>query len=264
LGEPPSRGPAWVPRSKYLLVIALVALILGALQLSHRAQLPLGELLSGAGGSIFSVGTLTDYMRKYGYASLFGLMALESASTPVPSEVVLPFAGYLVYIGVMNFWVAVGVSTAASLAGASLDYILALWLGRPFVVRLLRIFGLGPKSLDRAEGWFQRSGQWTVFVARFVPGLRTVISLPAGLFEMRFWSFAAMTLAGCFAWSVILVYAGYLAAEGGSVVTGAFSNSSAVVDGLSAIVVGLSIVYVSYFVYGARASGRLSSQTSGS
>jgi membrane protein DedA with SNARE-associated domain len=265
LGESSPRKTTLVPRSKYLLVLALVALFLGSLQLSHSVQIPFGQLFSGVGGSIFSLSSLTDYMTKYGYASLFGLMALESASTPVPSEVVLPFAGYLVYIGVMNFWVAVTVSTVASLVGALLDYFLAFWLGRPFVVRMLRIFRLGPGPLDRAERWFQRSGQWTVFVARFVPGLRTVISLPAGLFEMPIWSFVAMTAAGCFAWSIILIYAGFLAAKGGGAVTNAFASSSTVVDGLSALVAGLSVAYIAYFAYGSRGPGRaVSPQTLGS
>ncbi|MDA4124370.1 MAG: DedA family protein [Thaumarchaeota archaeon] len=243
-----------VPRNKYLLLAATVALAVALLQLAHLAELPFGSWLSGAGGSVLSTASLLDFMRKYGYISLFMLMALESASTPVPSEVVLPFAGYLVSVGVLDFWLALAVSTLASLTGALVDYFLALWLGRPFVLRLLKVFGLGTGSLDRAERWFERSGQWTVFVARFVPAVRTVISLPAGLFEMRLRPFIIFTVAGCLAWAAILIYAGSLA---GAYWNTAFASSSTVIDALSGIVAVIAAAYIAYFVYGAKGSGRM-------
>lgn len=185
-------------------------------------------------------------MTQYGYLSLFALMALESASLPIPSEVVLPLAGYFVKLGVLNFWAAVGVSTAASLAGALVDYFLAKWLGRPFAVGLLRLFRLHRDALDRAEAWFSKSAQWTVFIARFIPGLRTIISLPAGLFEMNLLKFIVMTVAGCFAWSVILVYAGVLA---GSANAGNLGSSPEVIDGISAIFAAVAAGYIGFYTY---------------
>lgn len=237
---------SFVPKSKYLLVLAVLAFALGLFQTANVIQLPFGALFSRLSGSVFSSLSLNDFMAKYGYASLFALMALESASLPIPSEVVLPLAGYFVSIGVLNFWVAVGVSTAASLFGALVDYYLAIWLGRPFVVALLNLFKLHKGALDRAEAWFDRSAQWTVFAARFVPGLRTVISLPAGLFEMKISRFIVMTVAGCFAWSVVLVYAGLLA---GSASTNAFASSPAVIQGLSALVAATAGAYILYYAY---------------
>jgi membrane protein DedA with SNARE-associated domain len=234
----------WIPKNKYLVVIAAVVFIVGVLQATHTVQLPFAVLFSGSTGSIISANTLNDFMTKYGYASLFALMALESASTPIPSEVVLPFAGYLVYTGVFNFWAAVGVSTLAALVGALFDYYLARWLGRPFVVRLLKAFRLHTSSLDRAESWFQRSGEWTVFAARFIPGLRTVISLPAGLFEMDIVPFVVMTVAGCFAWDAILVYVGFLAGPGFS---SALTSSTTFIDDLSALAAAISAAYIGYF-----------------
>jgi membrane protein DedA with SNARE-associated domain len=238
-----------VPRSKYLLVIACALFFVGFLQATDLIELPFGTWFSWLTGSILSSGTLNDFMTKYGYTSVFALMALESASLPIPSEVVLPLAGYFVSLGVLNFWVVVVVSTAASLVGAMVDYFLAKWLGRPFVVSLLGLFRLHRNALDRAEAWFDRSAQWTVFAARFVPGLRTVISLPAGLFEMDFASFVLMTVSGCFAWSVILVYAGLLA---GSPSTTTFATSSTVIDGLSGLVAAMSAAYILYYAYSAR------------
>jgi membrane protein DedA with SNARE-associated domain len=235
-----------VPKNRYLLALAVASLIVGLAQALNLVQIPWGSWFSSLTGSILSSSSLNSFMTKYGYASLFSLMALESASVPIPSEVVLPLAGYFVRQGILDFWLAVVVSTVASLAGALVDYFLAIWLGRPFVVGLLRLFRLHKDVLDRAEAWFGRSAQWTVFAARFVPGLRTVISLPAGLFEMDRVRFVIMTVAGCFAWSVVLVYAGYLA---GSSSTSTFATSSTVMQGLSALVAAASAAYIVYYVY---------------
>lgn len=237
------------PRNRYLLLVAAIAFAVGLMQLTHVLELPFGNLLAGGGGSAISTSSLLKFMKNVGYLSLFILMTLESASLPIPSEVVLPFAGYLVSLGAMEFWIAVAVSTAALLAGALVDYFLALRLGRPFVVRTLKAFGLGSGTLDRAERWFERSGQWTVFVARFVPGLRATISLPAGLFRMGLWPFLSMTTVGSFAWSAILVYAGYVA---GPAWQSAFASSTIIVDSLAAIAAGAGAAYIVYFVLGWR------------
>ena len=243
------RTASFVPRSKYLFVAAIAFLVIGLLQASDVVELPFGAFFSWISGSILSSTTLNSFMMSYGYASVFALMALESASVPVPSEVVLPLAGFFVRAGTLSFWPVVVVSTVASLAGALLDYYLAKWLGRPFVVGLLSLFRLHRTSLDRAEAWFDRSAQWTVLAARFVPGLRTVISLPAGLFEMNVVRFVLMTVVGCFAWSAILVYAGFLA---GNVSGTTFSTSSTVIDGLSALVAVMSAAYILYYIYSGR------------
>jgi membrane protein DedA with SNARE-associated domain len=240
-----------VPKSKYLFTIAVVTFIVGLLQATDVIELPFGAWFSAVSGSLFSSAFLNGFMTKWGYLSLFALMALESASLPVPSEVVLPLAGYFVYAGTMNFWLAVAVSTLASIAGALLDYYLAIWLGRRFVVGVLKLFRLHKDALDGAEGWFQRSGQWTVFAARFIPGLRSIISLPAGLFRVDIWRFVTMTVAGCFAWSVVLVYAGVLAGSSSQAIT-AFASSSVVIDYMSAAVASMSAGYIAYYFLTAR------------
>ena len=242
---------SFVPKNKYLLATAIVLFVVGALQAVDLIELPFGSWFSWLSGSVLSSSTLNGFMSRYGYASVFALMALESASLPIPSEIVLPLAGYFVSTNVLNYWAVVAASTVASLGGALVDYYLAMWLGRPFVVGLLGFFKLRRSELDRAEAWFSRSAQWTVFAARFVPGLRTVISLPAGLFEMNISRFILMTAAGCFVWSAILVYAGVLA---GSPSTTTFATSSTVVDGLSGLVAAMSAAYIVYYVYAERRS----------
>jgi len=237
-----ARGPL-IPRNKYLLVIAILTFAIGFPEAVGVIELPFGAWFSHLTTSIVSSSSLGNLMSSYGYLSLFALMALESASLPVPSEVVLPLAGYFVSVGLMNFWLAVAVSTIASMTGALVDYYLAIWLGRPFVLGLLKLFGMHRGALDRAEGWFQRSGQWTVFAARFIPGLRTIISLPAGLFEMPIMTFVVMTLVGCLAWSVILVYAGFLAGTA----YGAAFNSSTSQDGIAGIFAIAGVAYVAYY-----------------
>ena len=236
-----------MPRNRVLLVVAVAVLTVGLLQLVRVVELPLGSFFSGTGGSALSTSSLLDFMRNVGYPSLFALMLLESASLPVPSEVVLPFAGYLVYGGALNIWLVLLVTTAGSLAGALVDYYLALWLGRPFVTRLMKLFRVHGGALERAEKWFDASGRWTVFLARFVPVLRTVISLPAGLFRMGVRSFMLMTVVGCLGWSAVLVYAGYLA---GPAWNSVFTSSQTLVDALSAIAVTLAAIYIAYYAYG--------------
>jgi len=234
---------ALVPRNKYLLVIAVLTIAVGFPEAVGAIELPFAAWFSHLTASTVPSSSLGNLMSSYGYASLFALMALESASLPIPSEIVLPLAGYLVSVGLMSFWLAVAVSTVASLAGALVDYYLAVWLGRPFVLGLLKLFGLPKGVLDRAEKWFRRSGQWTVFAARFIPGLRSIISVPAGLFEMPIQIFVLMTVAGCFAWSVILVYAGLLAGTA----YGVAFNSATAQDGIAAVLVVAGAAYVAYY-----------------
>lgn len=122
--------------------------------------------------SFVSANSVVTLVSTQGYLSLFVLMVLESASLPIPSEVVLPFAGYLVYIGSMNFGLALLDSTVAGVIGALFIYYLAFKLGRPFVDSLLGRVGVKPRTIDSAERWMSTRGSWSVLVARFIPGLR--------------------------------------------------------------------------------------------
>ena len=181
-----------------------------------------------------------------GYLGIFILMALESASLPIPSEFVLPFSGYLVFKGSLNFAGVVAVSTLAGMVGALVDYYLALRFGRPLVRGLFKWFGASGPALDKAEDWVNRKGSWSVLAARFVPGIRTVVSLPAGALGMRLRAFVSMTFVGTLGWSVLLVYLGYSA---GNLWQTALAQSSPLFASifLSAGVVA-SLSYILYYL----------------
>jgi membrane protein DedA with SNARE-associated domain len=149
-------------------------------------------------------------MWQFGYAGVFVLMVMESATLPIPSEVVLPFAGFLVYQGSLEFWTVVIVATIGSLVGTMIDYSIGYYLGRPAVLHYGRVVGFSERRLATAEGWFRRRGELVVLLARFVPLLRTLIAFPAGLVEMNVKQFLAYSAVGIVIWDIVLVYVGVL------------------------------------------------------
>lgn len=145
----------------------------------------------------------------WGYAGIFILMALESTVLPVPSELVLIPAGYLAYQGKMDLLLIILTSTLGSLAGASLNYAFALWVGRPFLTRWGKYFFVRPALLEKTDAFFERHGKISTFTGRLIPGIRHLISLPAGLTRMNLAAFAIYTCLGAGIWSAILTLLGY-------------------------------------------------------
>jgi membrane protein DedA with SNARE-associated domain len=145
----------------------------------------------------------------WGYTGIFILMALESTVLPVPSELVLIPAGYLAHQGQMNFWLIVLASTTGSLLGASVNYAFALWVGRPFLERWGRYFFVRPELLHKTDAFFRKHGAVSTFTGRLIPGIRHLISLPAGLTRMNLASFALYTCLGAGLWSVVLTVFGW-------------------------------------------------------
>lgn len=145
----------------------------------------------------------------WGYAGIFILMALESTVLPVPSELVLIPAGYLAFQGKMNFLLIVLASTVGSLAGASFNYAVALWVGRPFLERWGKYFFVRPALMHKTDVFFERHGKISTFTGRLIPGIRHLISLPAGLARMNLAMFALYTVLGAGLWSVVLTAMGY-------------------------------------------------------
>lgn len=169
-------------------------------------------------------------------------MAMESATLPIPSEVVLPLAGYLVFLGQMNFWLAVGVASVGSLIGTLVDYWIGYYLGRPVILRYGRYFRLNESHLATSERWFNKFGEVTVFLARFVPLIRTLVAFPAGIAEMKLWKFVAFSTLGIVIWNGALIYLGVVAGQNSSRIISTLSNAFSVVEIVVVIAVLLTIV----------------------
>lgn len=152
---------------------------------------------------------LTETIFAMGYPGILVLMALESSLFPVPSELVMPPAGYLAAQGRMNAAVAVGAGVAGSILGAFFNYFLAVWLGRPLLHKYARYVLIREATLNRAEAFFRRHGEIGTFLGRLLPVVRHLISLPAGLARMNLGRFALYTAAGAGIWCAILTYIGW-------------------------------------------------------
>jgi membrane protein DedA with SNARE-associated domain len=179
----------------------------------------------------------------WGYPGIFGLMILESSSLPVPSEVILPFSGFLVSEGRLNFWITLTVATVAALAGSLIDY----YIGYKGIEALTRrkVLGRVLLSMDQltyAGKWFNKYGSWAIFLGRLVPGIRTLISFPAGAAKMPLAKFLAFTAAGCILWNSILIYVGYYLGNNWTEVAGVSHYI------LIAVVAALVAIFVAYFV----------------
>lgn len=144
-----------------------------------------------------------------GYAGAGILMALESMIAPVPSEAVMPFVGFLVADGKWNIWAAIGVTTLGSFLGSLISYYMGYYGGKPFILRVGKYLLLDQHDLALTERFFgKRSGALTVFISRFVPVVRHLISIPAGMGRMRLLPFLAATLVGATIWNTFLLYCG--------------------------------------------------------
>ncbi len=153
---------------------------------------------------------IVHFVSQIGYPGIFLAMALESSFFPFPSEVVMIPAGYLAFGGQMNAYAAVTVGTAGSLTGALFNYYLALYLGRPIVLRLGRYVFFGAEALEKMERYFARHGEISTFNGRLIPGVRQYISLPAGLARMPVAKFSLYTALGAGIWVAILTALGYV------------------------------------------------------
>jgi membrane protein DedA with SNARE-associated domain len=161
-----------------------------------------------------------------GYLGVALAVALETIVAPIPSEIILPMAGWKVSQSAAdptvlepltglpwNLPLAVGLATAGSLVGAIVGYYIGAWGGRPLLDRYGRYVGIGAEDLDRADRWFDRWGSWAVFFGRMVPLVRTFVSYPAGISRMPLPRFLLFTTLGSVPWNLALIYAGFLVGE---------------------------------------------------
>ena len=145
-----------------------------------------------------------------GYLGIFLLMFLESTFFPFPSEIIMIPAGYLAYQGEMNLYIVVLVGILGSIAGALLNYYLAMYLGRSIILKYGKYFFIKEETLDKLDTFFAKHGEISTFTGRLIPGIRQLISLPAGLARMNVAKFSFYTAIGAGIWVVVLVAVGYV------------------------------------------------------
>lgn len=148
-----------------------------------------------------------------GYAGIAFLMALESANIPIPSEIIMPFSGFLVFEGKFSLFWVVCWGAMGNLAGSLVSYYLGFFGGRPLLEKYGKFLLVSKHDLKLADQWFQKYGAVTVFGARMFPVVRTFISLPAGIAKMNIVKFSVYTFAGSWMWSFALTYGGILMGE---------------------------------------------------
>jgi len=143
-----------------------------------------------------------------GYLGITGLMTLESACIPIPSEVIMPFAGYLASTGKFSVFCIIILGAIGNLIGSIIAYVIGLYGGRRLVEKYGKYILINKEELDRADNFFHKYGNLSVFFSRLLPIIRTFISLPAGIAKMPFGKFSLYTFIGSLFWSAILTYIG--------------------------------------------------------
>ncbi len=153
---------------------------------------------------------VVDVVSALGYLGLALLLVAENLFPPIPSEIVLPLAGFLVGRGDLNFWGAFIAATSGSVLGALILYALGRRGGRWLILRYGSWLRVDKQRLDRAEGWFRSYGDWVVLFARIVPVARSIISIPAGTAKMSLARFVVLTTIGSALWNALLIGAGVI------------------------------------------------------
>jgi membrane protein DedA with SNARE-associated domain len=150
--------------------------------------------------------TLTE---TFGYWGIFVGMIIESACIPLPSEAIMLFSGFMVASGMLNFWVVVAAGVLGNLTGSVLTYWVGASGGRSLLLKYGRYVLINAQHIEKADRWFYRYGDWTVFFTRNMPVIRTFISLPAGIARMNFAKFFIYTFIGCIPWNIALTFLGF-------------------------------------------------------
>lgn len=179
------------------------------------------------------------------YPGIFLLMVLESMVFPVPSEAVMPFAGFLIVKGQFTFTGVIIASTLGSIAGSLASYTMGFYGGKPFIKKFGKYLLLDTHDLEITERFFARRGELTIFISRFIPVIRHMISIPAGLGKMKLWKFVIYTILGAGMWNAFLTYVGIKLKENWEEVM----TYSHIIDIVVVGVLGLAFLYYAYKVY---------------
>jgi len=157
--------------------------------------------------------TATLFIGSTGYASVFVLMIMESMILPVPSEAVMPFAGFLIAEGKFTFLGVIFFSTLGSITGSLISYYIGAWGGKPLIERYGKYILVTHEDLEKTERFFAKRGELTIFISRFIPVIRHLISIPAGIAKMNLLKFSIYTVIGAGMWNTILTVIGFYLKE---------------------------------------------------
>lgn len=200
---------------KYILLLVLLTLVPCPLTLNAST---LTTVTEAPGDTTLLQNVISWYDRNTNYGSIMALMAVESSFIPFPSEVVIPPAAYIASEpdSDLNIFLVVLFGTIGALIGAYINYFLALWLGRPIIykfadTKLAHALLIDREGVEKAESYFVNHGNISTFVGRFIPAIRQLISIPAGLAKMNLGSFTLFTFLGAAIWNAVLALLGYLA-----------------------------------------------------
>jgi membrane protein DedA with SNARE-associated domain len=167
-----------------------------------------------------SIHFIIHIIEQLGYVGVFIGMTLESVGVPLPSEVIMPFAGYVAWTGRLTLVGVTLAGTTACLAGSLIAYAIGLYGGRPLLERYGKYFLLRKKDIDRAHEWFERYGELAVFTSRLLPIVRAFISYPAGIAKMDITKFSVYSFLGSFVWCFVLAFVGFTLGRNWSAVEG--------------------------------------------
>lgn len=186
---------------------------------------------------------IIDFISSSGYLGIFFAMFIEGIVTPIPSELIMPFAGYLASTGMFYLPFVILAGTLGATMGSTVAYGIAWIVGRPIVDKYGRYIFLDQKKVDKADAWFKRWGGWGILIGHTIPGIRSVISFPAGLFKMDVKRFILFTFLGALMWNTVLASAGYLLGE-------YYIEFWKAVEGWDIIILGLAVLgLIAYFLW---------------
>jgi membrane protein DedA with SNARE-associated domain len=189
-----------------------------------------------------------------GYPGVFFLMMLESMVFPVPSEAVMPFAGFLIVDGQFTFTGTIIASTLGSIVGSLLSYAIGYYGGKPFIERFGKYLLLNTHHLEVSQRFFDKNGQITILISRFIPVVRHLISIPAGFGKMNLFKFSVYTIIGAGIWNTFLTFVGFKLKSNWAEVM----KYSHIIDLVVVGILGVAVIYYLYKIYLSLAKKRVS------
>jgi membrane protein DedA with SNARE-associated domain len=184
---------------------------------------------------------IIDLITRGGYLGIVLLMGIESACIPLPSEVIMPFSGYLVFQGTLVLWLVVLAGAIGCVLGSLLAYAVGAWGGRRLVERYGKYVLVSRRDLDLADRWFREHGGIIVFVGRLLPVVRTFIAFPAGVARMPVWRFCVYTFLGSLIWCALLAWIGMKLGQHWDTLGGWFHRFDAVILAVLLLAFGLYV-----------------------